>query len=56
MIMSGGKGTRLQPYTSVLPKPLLPYKGKPLIEHVIKNFMKYKIKILLFFTLPIAFN
>lgn len=44
MIMSGGKGTRLQPYTSVLPKPLLPYKGKPLIEHVIKNFMKYKIK------------
>ncbi len=43
MIMAGGKGTRLRPFTSILPKPLLFYKGMPIIEHVIKNFLKYKI-------------
>ena len=31
VIMAGGKGTRLLPYTKILPKPLIPYKGKPLI-------------------------
>ncbi len=43
MIMAGGKGTRLRPFTGVLPKPLLLYKGTPIIEHVIKSFLRYKI-------------
>ncbi|MGZ3495192.1 MAG: sugar phosphate nucleotidyltransferase, partial [Thermodesulfobacteriota bacterium] len=29
IILAGGKGTRLAPYTSVLPKPLMPIDGIP---------------------------
>jgi len=32
VIMAGGKGTRLHPYTFVLPKPLMPVGGQPVIE------------------------
>ena len=38
VIMAGGKGKRLMPYTSVLPKPLLPIKDKPAIKHIIEKF------------------
>tara|TARA_A100001015_G_scaffold90918_1_gene101262 strand:+ start:1326 stop:2399 length:1074 start_codon:yes stop_codon:yes gene_type:complete len=40
-IMAGGKGSRLQPFTTILPKPLIPINGVPIIEHIIKNFYKY---------------
>ncbi|MDC3131893.1 sugar phosphate nucleotidyltransferase [Pelagibacteraceae bacterium] len=43
VIMAGGKGTRLQPFTNQLPKPLLPFKGKSLIENIIERFKKYGI-------------
>ena len=36
--MAGGKGKRLLPFTSVLPKPLLPIKEKPAIKHIIDKF------------------
>ncbi|MBV9251564.1 MAG: NTP transferase domain-containing protein [Acetobacteraceae bacterium] len=36
VIQSGGKGTRLQPYTMVLPKPLMPVGSKPVIERLLK--------------------
>ena len=39
--MAGGKGSRLAPYTKVLPKPLLPIKDKPVIEHIINKFRNY---------------
>src|ERR1700741_2595072 len=32
VIQSGGKGTRLRPYTMVLPKPLMPVGSKPVLE------------------------
>ena len=38
VIMAGGKGTRLLPFTSVLPKPLLPINNKPAIKHIIDKF------------------
>jgi dTDP-glucose pyrophosphorylase len=38
VIMAGGKGTRLEPFTSVLPKPLIPVHGKPIIDHIIERF------------------
>ena len=41
VIMAGGKGTRLLPYTSVLPKPLLPIKEKPAIKYIIDKFREY---------------
>ena len=36
--MAGGKGKRLKPLTEVLPKPLVPINGKPMLEHIIENF------------------
>ena len=38
VIMAGGKGTRLEPFTKVLPKPLVPIHEKPVIEHIIERF------------------
>ena len=43
VIMSGGKGTRMQPFTDVLPKPLIPIKGKTILEHIISQFLEYSI-------------
>jgi len=44
VILAGGLGTRLQPYTTVLPKPMLPLGGKPLLEHIIDWNKKSGIK------------
>ena len=38
IIMAGGRGERLKPYTKVLPKPLVPINSKPMLEHIIENF------------------
>ena len=38
VIMAGGKGTRMEPFTSVLPKPLIPVYDKPIIDHIIERF------------------
>ena len=40
VIMAGGKGSRLEPFTNVLPKPLVPINEKPVIEHIIERFVK----------------
>ncbi len=44
VIMAGGKGTRLEPFTKVLPKPLVPIHDKPIIEHIIERFLEVGIK------------
>ena len=36
VILAGGLGTRLQPYTFFIPKPMLPIGNKPLLEHIIE--------------------
>lgn len=41
VIMAGGKGTRLYPYTKVLPKPLIPIGDMTIIERIIDSFKKY---------------
>ena len=38
VIMAGGKGKRLSPYTNILPKPLIPIGEKTIIEHIIDRF------------------
>ena len=37
IIMAGGRGSRLHPYTESCPKPLLPLAGKPMLEHIIER-------------------
>jgi len=41
VIMAGGKGTRLQPITNIIPKPLVPIGKKPILEHIIQRFRHY---------------
>jgi dTDP-glucose pyrophosphorylase len=37
IIMAGGMGKRLRPFTENCPKPLLPVAGKPMLEHIIER-------------------
>lgn len=37
VILAGGLGMRLRPYTMVLPKPLIPVNDQPIIEHIIRR-------------------
>lgn len=38
VIMAGGKGTRLEPFTKILPKPLIPIGEKPIIQVIVDKF------------------
>jgi len=42
VIMAGGKGKRLKPFTEILPKPLIPVNSRPMLEHIIENFNNFK--------------
>lgn len=37
IILAGGKGKRVMPYTKNIPKPMLEVYGKPILEHIINN-------------------
>jgi len=43
VIMAGGKGTRLDPFTKVLPKPLIPIGEKTILEMIMEKFERYGI-------------
>lgn len=43
IIMAGGKGTRLYPYTKIFPKPLIPVGDIPIIERIIDRFCSYGV-------------
>ncbi len=44
VIQAGGKGARLRPYTSVLPKPLMPIGPRPVIELLLKWLRRNSIE------------
>lgn len=44
VIMAGGLGTRLYPYTKILPKPLIPIGEIPITEHIINRFLEYQCR------------
>lgn len=41
VMMAGGLGTRLYPYTKILPKPLIPIGELPIAEHIINRFRRF---------------
>lgn len=43
IIMAGGKGTRLYPYTKILPKPLIPIGEISILERILNEFRKYNM-------------
>ena len=43
VIMAGGKGSRLDPFTRILPKSLIPIGDKPIIEVIMDKFSEYDI-------------
>ncbi len=44
VIMAGGEGTRLYPYTKILPKPLIPIGDIPIMERIIGKFVEYGVE------------
>lgn len=44
IIMAGGKGERLLPYTKTIPKPMLNINGRPMLENLILNYFSYGFK------------
>src|ERR1700760_4780879 len=43
VILAGGLGMRLRPYTAVLPKPLVPVGDRPVIEHILRRLIQFGV-------------
>jgi NDP-sugar pyrophosphorylase family protein len=37
VVLAGGLGMRLRPYTTILPKPLVPVGERPILEHILRR-------------------
>lgn len=48
MILAGGRGTRLAPYTAVLPKPLVPLGNYPIVEILVRQLVSQGFDRLVF--------
>lgn len=44
VVLAGGKGTRLAPYTRILPKPLMPIGEMPILEILLRQMGRYGIE------------
>ncbi len=44
VILAGGKGTRLKPYTAVFPKPLVPLGSRPILEVVLGQLVRHGVR------------
>jgi len=43
IILAGGKGTRLRPYTTILPKPLMPIGEMPILEIMVRQLKQHGV-------------
>jgi len=41
ILLAGGFGTRLSEYTDVIPKPMVPVGGKPILWHIMQTYAKF---------------
>ena len=41
ILLAGGLGTRLSEYTGLIPKPMVPVGGKPILWHIMQRYAKY---------------
>ena len=41
VILAGGLGTRIAEFTSVIPKPMIPIGGKPILWHIMNSYSNY---------------
>ena len=48
VILAGGKGTRLRPYTTILPKPLMPIGDMPILEILLRQMKQAGIDSVVF--------
>ena len=44
VILAGGLGTRLRPYTTIIPKPLVPVGDRPILEHIIGRLVHHGVR------------
>lgn len=44
VILAGGQGTRLRPFTETVPKPMLKVAGRPIIERLVLHFMSHGVR------------
>src|SRR5512144_554337 len=45
VVLAGGLGTRLRPYTTVLPKPLVPVGDRPILEHILRQLHASGVRV-----------
>jgi NDP-sugar pyrophosphorylase family protein len=45
VILAGGLGLRLRPYTTILPKPLVPVGDRPILEHILRRLHRSGVRI-----------
>ena len=43
VILAGGFGTRISEFTDVIPKPMVPIGGKPIVWHIMNNFSYFNM-------------
>ena len=41
LLLAGGLGTRLSEYTNLIPKPMVPVGGKPMLWHIMQTYASY---------------
>ena len=47
VILAGGKGLKMRPFTYEMPKAMIPVNGRPVLEYIIENLRKYDIRDLI---------
>lgn len=47
-IFAAGRGERLRPLTDQTPKPLLPYRGRPILDHIVDSLKNLGVKKIVF--------